>query len=314
MQSNLRPVREIAQGRWPGILATFGLTEKQLSGKHTACPVCGGRDRFRFDDKDGRGTYYCSHCGAGDGVSLVMSLRGLNFKDAAAEIEALAGVQPVQQAKPSIGDDEKLARLRRVRRESRPLAPGDEAMRYLAGRGLDLATPPDNLRLHPGLAYHDGEKIIGKFACMVALVQSPDGSGVTLHRTYLQNGRKAPVEEPKKLMPGKPVSGAAIRLSPAEVCLGIAEGIETALAASQIAVMPVWSCITANGIETFEPPEGITSIVIFGDNDESFTGQKAAFVAAHRLGQRGINVEVRIPPEVGDWLDVLQQTRGAPNA
>ena len=34
------PVREVAQGRWPGILARFGLTDKQLSGKHTACPVC----------------------------------------------------------------------------------------------------------------------------------------------------------------------------------------------------------------------------------------------------------------------------------
>jgi putative DNA primase/helicase len=105
-------------------------------------------------------------------------------------------------------------------------------------------------------------------------------------------------------MPGKPVSGAAIRLSPAGVCLGIAEGIETAIASSQIAGMPVWSCISAHGIETFEPPVGVTSIVIFADNDESFTGQKAAFSAAHRLDQRGIHVDVRIPPKVGDWLDV----------
>ncbi|WP_296818027.1 primase-helicase zinc-binding domain-containing protein [Thiobacillus sp.] len=53
----LQPVRELAHGRWPGILSRFGLTDKQLSGRHTACPVCGGKDRFRFDDKEGRGTF-----------------------------------------------------------------------------------------------------------------------------------------------------------------------------------------------------------------------------------------------------------------
>lgn len=304
MQPDRRPVRELAQGRWPGILAAFGLTEKQLSGKHSPCPACGGRDRFRFDDKDGRGTYFCSRCGAGDGVALVMKIKGIDFKTAATEVEAIAGVQPAHQLKPGITDDEKLKRLRRVRAESKPLAHGDEAMRYLAGRGLILPTPPDNLRLHPALPYRDGERIIGRFPCMVALVQAPDGSGVTLHRTYLHDGRKAPVESPKKLMSGKSITGSAIRLSPAGVCLGIAEGIETALASSQIAGIPVWSCINANGIETFEPPEGVTSIVIFADNDESFTGQKAAYVAAHRLSQRGFHVDVQMPPKFGDWLDV----------
>jgi len=61
-------VRQIAQGRWKSILTALGADEKTLSGKHTACPLCGGKDRFRFDDKEGRGTYFCSGCGAGDGV------------------------------------------------------------------------------------------------------------------------------------------------------------------------------------------------------------------------------------------------------
>jgi putative DNA primase/helicase len=299
-------VRDAAKDRWPGILAAFGLTEKQLSGKHTACPVCGGRDRFRFDDKDGRGTFYCSHCGAGDGVALVMALRGIDFRTAAAEVEALAGVQPIRQGRPDIGDDDRLNRLRRVWSESKPLAAGDEAMRYLAGRGLDLSEPPDNLRLHSGLSYHDGDKVIGRFPCLVALVQAPDGSGVTLHRTYLQDGHKAPVESPRKLMSGKPITGAAIRLSRVVACLGIAEGLETALAGSQIAGMPVWSCVNAYGVETFEPPEGVTSVIVFADNDASFTGQKAAYATAHRLHRRGIHVEVRMPT-AGDWLDTLNR-------
>ena len=59
---------ERATGRWPGILKHFGLDDRTLSGDHCPCPVCGGKDRFRFDDKEGRGTYYCSHCGAGHGM------------------------------------------------------------------------------------------------------------------------------------------------------------------------------------------------------------------------------------------------------
>src|SRR3546814_9555329 len=54
--------------RWPSILPQFGISPSYLTGKQTPCPTCGGKDRFRFDNKDGRGTYYCNKCGPGDGV------------------------------------------------------------------------------------------------------------------------------------------------------------------------------------------------------------------------------------------------------
>ena len=69
-------VRTVAAGRWRSILSTLGMDDKALSGKHCACPMCGGKDRFRFDDKDGRGTFFCSGCGAGDGVKLAMGITG----------------------------------------------------------------------------------------------------------------------------------------------------------------------------------------------------------------------------------------------
>lgn len=309
----LQPVRELAQGRWPGILSSLGLTDKQLSGKHAACPVCGGKDRFRFDDQEGRGTFFCSHCGAGDGVALVMSLKGVDFKTAAQEIESLAGEVRMAPVAKLPDETQKLDALRRVWNESKPLAIGDKAMRYLAGRGLNLSKPPDNLRLHPALAYYDGEKFVGKFPVMVALVQAQDGTGATLHRTYLKNGHKAPVESAKKLMPGRRVTGGAIRLSGVGEWIGIAEGIETALAAYIQFGIPVWSCVTAHGIETFDPPTGVKRITIFADNDASFTGQKAAYTAAFRLVQQGFDVEVKVPAVVGDWLDQLQGARTETN-
>ncbi|MDV7403125.1 toprim domain-containing protein, partial [Arthrospira platensis SPKY1] len=92
--------------------------------------------------------------------------------------------------------------------------------------------------------------------------------------------------------------------------LGIAEGIETAFAAAELFEVPVWSCISANGIESFEPPEGVKQVILFADHDANFAGQAAAYRAAHRLSLKGYEVEVVVPPKVGDWLDELNRARG----
>lgn len=301
-------VRQVAQGRWRGILTALGLDERTLSGKHCACPLCGGKDRFRFDDKDGRGTYFCSGCRPGDGVQLAMGIAGMSFVETARRIEQLAGVVPLAARNPERSDDDKIAALRRVFRESRPIQRDDEAHRYLAGRGLRLYDLPESIRVHPGLQYRDDETS-GTFPAMVALVTGPDGKARSLHRTYLKDAGKAPVAVPKKLMPGLPLAGAAIRLTPVSEVLGIAEGIETALAAAELFEVPTWSCISTAGIESFEPPEGVREIVVFADHDANFAGQKAGYAAAHRLSLKGYEVEVCIPPTVGDWFDELNRRK-----
>lgn len=305
-------VRQIAQGRWRSILAVMGMDERALSGKHGPCPMCGGRDRFRFDDKDGRGTFYCSGCGAGDGVQLAMGVTGQSFRDVAAEVERIAGTVKPSTTKPDRSDEDKLNALRRAFRESRPIEREDEAYRYLAGRGLRLYDLPESVRTHPGMQYRDGGAVLGTFAVMLATVTDAIGRAVSMHRTYIQDGRKAPVPAPKKLMQGLPLAGAAIRLTPLSRTLGIAEGIETALAASELFEVPVWSCISTSGIETFEPPEGVEHIIIFADNDANFAGQAAAYRAAHRLALKGYEMEVIVPPEPGDWLDELIRRRPPP--
>jgi putative DNA primase/helicase len=297
-------VREMATGRWSGILAALGVDPSYLTGKHVACPVCGGKDRFRFDDKAGRGTYFCSHCGAGDGFTLLGNLKGWNFATTAREVEQLAGIAVATSPAPTFSEEDKLKALRRVWAEAKALQPGDEAMCYLVRRGLNLDPPPFALRLHPGLTYRDGADVLGRFPGLLALVTGPDGRGVTLHRTYLNDGRKAPVPSPRKLMPGKQIKGSAIRLHLAGDVLGIAEGIETALAACQLFYVPVWSCLSAAGIESFVPPAGVRKLIVFGDNDVSGTGQAAAWSLAKRLIVAGIEVEVRLPKRIDtDWAD-----------
>jgi putative DNA primase/helicase len=67
---------------WPQILVQLGVPEAMLRNKHGPCPACGGKDRFRFDNKRGRGDYICGQCGAGDGFRLLERVHGWPFSEA----------------------------------------------------------------------------------------------------------------------------------------------------------------------------------------------------------------------------------------
>jgi len=110
-------------------------------------------------------------------------------------------------------------------------------------------------------------------------------------------------------MSGKVPAGSAIRLAPADVQMGIAEGIETAIAASVMYGIPVWSAINAHNLAKWEPPAITQSVTVFGDNDESFTGHAASYSLARRLKlKHKLDVRVVIPETAGqDWADVLAQ-------
>ena len=78
-----------AIGRWPYILSALGI-KVPSAGHHGACPACGGKDRFRLDDKAGRGTWFCNQCGHGDGLDLVRLVTGRKIKEVAGMVsEAL---------------------------------------------------------------------------------------------------------------------------------------------------------------------------------------------------------------------------------
>src|SRR5947199_194195 len=51
----MQKISETARGRWHGILPQLGISANLLRNRHGPCPMCGGKDRFRFDDWDGKG-------------------------------------------------------------------------------------------------------------------------------------------------------------------------------------------------------------------------------------------------------------------
>lgn len=298
-------IGDLCVGRWESILTSLGVAPEVLSKKHQPCPMCGGKDRFRFDNKEGRGTWFCSHCGAGDGFKFLLQMNSWTFPQAAREVERVLGVSREDAPRSDFTDEQKRQALRRAWKQSMPIANGDPVWEYLKRRtGIEYL--PTDIRYHRALPYGDS-----LYPAMLGVVTMPDGKPSTMHRTWLDgNGGKAPVDQPKKVFSGT-IKGGAIRLAPIAECLGIAEGIETALAASVLFSMPVWAAISANGVQQWEPPAGVSSVVVFADNDENFVGQNAAFALAQSLARKGIKVDVRVPARAGtDWADVLVEERG----
>ena len=303
MQLN-RKISELATGRWHHILLNFGIAENFLRNKHGPCPICGGKDRFRFDDKEGRGTWICSQsCGSGDGFKLLELFNNWTFREAAFQVEQIAGNITQTFVKTDSDESKRMSAVKRIWNDAQQVCKDDPAWLYLHKRtGLEIV--PTCIRNHPALPYvEDG--FTTYHPALVAAVTDINGLGVGIHRIYLTNcGNKAAVSSAKKLLGGKPLAGSSVKLGRLGVGVGIAEGIETALAASMQFSIPVWSAISANLLEQWVPPEIVKHVVIFGDNDASYTGQASSYLLAKRLTGKGIRVDVRIPETIGtDWAD-----------
>jgi len=294
-------IPDAARGRWRELLPAFGIDTRLLTGKHVSCPVCGGKDRFRFDDRDGVGSFYCAQCGAGDGFTLAMKATGKSFREVADIIAQELGIKntldPQYSAKPK-NDQRKL--LQSVWDGGRKPEDGSHVSLYLIGR-VGCQWPSNAIR--EGIQY----------TTMIAKIIGADDKPVNLHVTYLtKDGQKADVTPNRKVLPGSLPEGCAIRLAPAAGIMGVAEGIETAISASLMFDMPVWACVNASLLAKWIPPDIAKVVYVFGDNDLNYTGQAAAYRLANRLAvQFKLGVEIRIPDLPGtDWNDIHKLKRG----
>jgi hypothetical protein len=160
---------------------------------------------------------------------------------------------------------------RRIRGLLRTAAPVDlvpDVVLYLKSRKLWPLPHGCTLKAHAGAPYYSNGDLVGRFPALLAEVFDIKGELTTLHVTYLKNNRKLTDHPPRKLLSSTNGRiGCAVRLVPAGPVLGIAEGIETALAAMQILDVPVWAALNTALLGKFEPPAGVERQIIAADRD-----------------------------------------------
>jgi hypothetical protein len=193
-------------------------------------------------------------------------------------------------------DEERLARAERIWSESRSIA-HTPATVYLRRRAIPeplWAAPP--LRFHPRMtSLDDRARRPGLVAAITNLAGALQGVQVTLLSAH--GAAKAPLPTPRRVI-GRLVGGA-VQLAPIADTLVIAEGVETALSASEALEEPAWAALTAHNLSLFEPPAEVKRLIVAVDND--LAGLSAFQTLRDRLGLTLV-VEIAPPPrDADDW-------------
>jgi putative DNA primase/helicase len=176
------------------------------------------------------------------------------------------------------------------------------AERYLAQRGLLRAS--DQLRYLARTPL--GPRGAVQFLPAMLAAVTTDIGIIAVHRTFLDIGssKLAGFERPKRALGS--LSCGAVRLAPAEQGrLGLAEGIESALSATQLFGIPCWATLGNERFGLVAIPESVGELYLFIDNDAggALAEQRAqkAYSASTRL------IHSRMPASPGfDWNDELK--------
>ncbi|HBX7554319.1 TPA: toprim domain-containing protein, partial [Klebsiella pneumoniae] len=265
--------------------------------RHQACPVCGGADRFRFDDKEGRGTWFCNQCGAGDGLKLVEKVFGISASEAARKVNAVTGNLPpvapevVAAAEAGTEADRKAAAALAVRmlEKTRP-ATGNA---YLTCKGFparECLTLTTSYKTG-GVAYRAGDLVVPLY----------DGTGALVNLQLIN------ADGLKRTLKGGQVKGACHLIDGQKQAgkrLWIAEGYATALSVHHLTgetVMVALSSVNLLSLASLARQKyPACQIILAADRDLNGDGQTKAAAAAAAC--EGV---VALPPVFGDWNDAM---------
>ncbi|WP_438288487.1 DUF927 domain-containing protein [Edwardsiella tarda] len=310
----IRQVTHEAAGQWPFVLAGVHINVPDSPRKHTACPACGGTDRFRFDD-NGRGSFICNQCGAGDGLDLIKKVNNCDTTEAAQLVADVLGIDyraEEQDKKAASQRREQLEADRQQREQERQQQAAEDAEQRRATFARLYAGMRQNVTLGEsvylmskgfgGLSF----PILPDGSLLLALVG--DTGDVTAAQTISPQGEK-------RLLTGSAKRGAyyAVNAPEQPQSVLIAEGLATALSvhlmrpdALTVVAIDAGNLLPVAEVMRRKYPEA--QITIAADNDHhegrANTGKEAAEKAA--LFVAGW---VALPPtdHKADWNDYHQQ-------
>jgi putative DNA primase/helicase len=103
------------------------------------------------------------------------------------------------------------------------------------------------------------------------------------------------------------MGGGAVQLAPpCDGELGLAEGFENALSATQMFGVPCWATLSANRLSAIDLPSSVRRVHLFADNDDGGASRRNIKLAKQRYSNRLLHVRTWWPPDGQDWNDVLK--------
>lgn len=298
-----------ASGHWPDVLAAVGIAVPPR-GKHGPCPVCGGADRFRLDDKAGRGTWICNQCDpkSGDGLDLVCRVTGKDVKGAAELIAPLvglsgSGLDPAERERLIQRQRENAEATRKQAEQQRK-----KAIRRAADIVRDTSQGQSPYLERKRLRWPAGA-LTSTLICVGDETFQPGALVVPLHNEVgdLVNVQMIQGDGTKRYLPGGQKADAFHCIAGGElvaVVEGYATGLSVHLAtgATVYCAMDSGNLLAVAEIARRRHPEA--RILVCGDNDEAIKGNPGKVKAEQAAATVG--AMVAIPPSAGDWNDYHQ--------
>lgn len=182
---------------------------------------------------------------------------------------------------------------------------------YLARRGIaEISEAAGH-----AIRYHKACPFAGqRVPAMVVLVRNViTDEPQAIHRTALSLAGKKIQVDGKDRLALAPIAGGAVKLTPDEsvtLCLGVAEGIETALSLQLVPEFgrsPVWALISASGVGSLPVLSGVEALWVAVDHDTA--GNKAACAVGNRWRNAEQEVFFVTPKTPGADLNDLVEGR-----
>ncbi|MDC9595869.1 primase-like DNA-binding domain-containing protein [Xenorhabdus anantnagensis] len=295
----IRAVKQSAVSHWQNLLPACGV-DVPAKGKHGACPICGGTDRFHFIDDNHHGDWHCRQCDApnhGDGLDLVARTNGITVV-AAAKLVADALALPLPEPKST----------KEQPRTAKPIAERIVTMLATAITGESQYLMKKGLQCPNQRLLKDGSLLL--------VVQTLDGT-ITGAQAIKPNGEKRLVTGTQKKGSFIPVS----EITGTPDTFIIAEGYATALTVSQLHEGVVLAAIDESNLLTVAEqvrtqwPDA--KIILAADNDwhepeerdkNGRLKKNVGKIAAEKAAI-AINGWVTLPPTAlkSDWDDYRQR-------
>ncbi|MGY0161450.1 DUF927 domain-containing protein [Edwardsiella tarda] len=311
----IRQVTHEAAGQWPFVLAGVHINVPDSPRKHTACPACGGTDRFRFDD-NGRGSFICNQCGAGDGLDLIKKVNNCDTTEAAQLVADVLGIDyRAVQTDPAAASQRRaqMEADRQLREQELQQQAAEDAGQRRATFTRLYAEMRQNVTLGEsvylmskgfgGLSF----PILPDGSLLLALVG--DTGDVTAAQTISPQGEK-------RLLAGSAKRGAyyAVNAPEQPQSVLIAEGLATALSvhlmrpdALTVVAIDAGNLLPVAEVMRRKYPEA--QITIAADNDQHGDNQPNIGKTAAEKAAAAVAGWVSLPPtdHKADWNDYHQQ-------